>query len=117
MDTTTDLKGKFTFDRFPRVDTPLFVLKAVNKSGKSFNVRINVDEVKPPEFTKPFSPIMMPWYVNSDSTLLNYTKNHSLLKQPENFPMGGHILKEVKIKAKKIIKSMAVRMLAGLLSR
>ncbi len=46
----------------------------------------------------------MPWYVNSDSTLLNYAKTHALIKQHENFPMGGHILKEVKIKAKKIIK-------------
>jgi len=103
MDTTTDKDGRFVFDSFPRVDTPIFVLKAVNKNGKSFNVGISVDEVKPPEFIKPFSPMMMPWYVNSDSTLLNYTKNYALIKQRENFPMGGHILKEVKITAKKIV--------------
>jgi len=103
MDTITDENGKFVFDGFPRVDTPIFVLKAVNKSGKSFNVRINVDDIKPPDFIKPAGPVLMPWYVNSDSTLLNYAKNHSLLMRQENFPMGGHILKEVKIKAKKIV--------------
>ncbi len=52
MDTSTDQDGKFVFDRFPRIDTPIFVLKAVNKIGKSFNVRINVDEIKPPDFIK-----------------------------------------------------------------
>ncbi len=104
MDTLTDKEGKFIFDHFPRVDTPIFVLKAVNKSGKSFNVGINVDEVKPPDFIKPAGPLITPWYVNSDSTLLNYTKNYALLKQQENFPAGGHILKEVKITGKKIIK-------------
>jgi len=102
-DTTTDQNGKFYFNRFPRVDTPLFVLKAVNKNGKSFNVQINVDDVKPPDFTKPVIPLWMPWYVNSDSTLLNYAKNDALIKQAENFSMGGHILKEVKITAKKIV--------------
>jgi hypothetical protein len=103
MDTTTDKDGKFVFDHFPKVDTPVFVLKAVNKNGKSFNVGITVDGVKAPDFIKPISPLGMPWYVNSDSTLLNYTKNYALIKQQENFPAGGHILKEVKIKAKKIV--------------
>jgi hypothetical protein len=104
IDTTTNKDGEFVFDHLPRVDTPIFVLKAVNKNGKSFNVRINVDEVKPPEFTKPIGQLMIPWYVNSDSTLLKYTQNRALLKQQENFPMGGHILKEVKITAKKIVE-------------
>ncbi len=103
MDTITDENGKFVFDGFPRVDTPIFVLKAVNKNGKSFNVRISMDDVKPPDFIKPAGPVLMPWYVNSDSTLLNYAKTHALIKQQENFTMGGHILKEVKIKAKKIV--------------
>jgi hypothetical protein len=103
VDTLTDKDGKFIFEHFPRVDTPVFVIKAVNKNGKSFNVGIKIDEVKPPDFIKPVSPLVMPWYVNSDSILLNYTKNHALIKQQENFPMGGHILKEVKISAKKIV--------------
>jgi hypothetical protein len=104
MDTLTDNGGEFVFNHFPRVDTPIFVLKAVNKNGKSFNVGITVDEVKSPDFIKPVNPLIMPWYINSDSTLLNYTKNQALIKQQENFPAGGHVLKEVKITAKKIVK-------------
>ena len=46
----------------------------------------------------------MPWYVNTDSTLLVYTKNAARLKQQADFTPGGHMLSEVKIKAKKIIK-------------
>lgn len=104
MDTLTNNDGKFVFDHFPRVDTPLFVLKAVNKNGKSFNVRITIDEEKSPEFTKVNRPSMAPWYVNSDTTFLNYTKNNAFLIQQDYFPPGGHRLKEVKITAKKIIK-------------
>ncbi len=104
MDTVTDNAGHFVFDHFPHVDTPIFVLKAVNKHGKSFNVGIKTDDIQPPVFTKPFAPTITPWYVNSDSTLLNYTKSNALIKQQEAFPSGGHILKEVKITAKKIIK-------------
>jgi hypothetical protein len=104
MDTVTDKEGRFFFHHFPRVDTPLFVLKAVNKNGKSFNVRIAVDELQPPDFIKPAGPLTEPWYVNSDSTLVNYTKSSAVAKQLANFPAGGHILKEVKITAKKIVK-------------
>jgi len=104
MDTTTDKDGKFVFDHFPRVDTPMFVLKAVNKNGKSYNVGITVDEIKPPEFAISYAPLMEPWYVNSDATLLNYGKSNAFLQQQDYFPARGHRLKEVKIKAKKIIK-------------
>lgn len=104
MDTLTDNNGKFVFDHLPRVDTPIFILKAVNKNGKSFNVRIIADEVKPPEFTRSYDPLLEPWYVNSDTTLLNYNRSNALLKQQQNFPAGGHVLKEVKITSKKIIK-------------
>jgi len=104
MDTSTNDEGKFTFNHFPQVDTPIFVLKAVNRNGKSFNVGISVDEMKPPEFTKTNAPLLEPWYVNSDSTLLNYTKTNAFLTQQDYLPAGGHRLKEVKITAKKIIK-------------
>ena len=104
MDTTTDKGGKFVFNRFPKVDTPVFILKAVNRHGKSFNVIINVDEIKPPVFTRPPGSEMMPWYVNSDTTLLNYTRTNEQLQLQANFPTGKHVLKEVKILAKKTVK-------------
>ncbi len=103
LDTVTNDNGSFVFDHLPQIDTPIFTLKAVNKNGKSFNVGITVDEIKPPDFIKPSAPALMPWYVNSDTTLLNYTKTKALLIQ-QNYRAGGHLLKEVKITAKKIIK-------------
>jgi hypothetical protein len=104
MDTITNNDGKFRFTHFPRIDTPIFVLKAVNKNGQSFNVNIKVDEVKRADFITPVYPLVMPWYVNSDTTLLNYTRSDALEKQQRYFPNSGHILKEVKITAQKIIK-------------
>jgi len=102
-DTLTGADGRFSFTRFPRVDTPLFIVQAVNKRGKSFNVMVNIDELKPPD-AKTLFPPLAPWYVNSDTTLLNYAKTNKVAKQQEYAPDGGHILKEVKITAKKFVK-------------
>jgi hypothetical protein len=104
MDTLTDEKGNFSFHQFPRIDTPLFILKAVNRSGNSFNVGINVNEPLPPVFNAPKMPLQMPWYVNSDTTLMNYLKNDVAYQQQNYLPDGKHRLKEVVIKAKKIVK-------------
>jgi hypothetical protein len=103
IDTVTDKEGKFVFSHLPIVDTPIFILKAVNKRGKSFNVGIRADEIKPPVFTALDEPVMTPWYVNSDTALLNYTKNNVLAKQ-QKYAIKGLMLKEVKIAAKKIVK-------------
>jgi len=104
LDTVTDSKGFFIFDRLPKVDTPIFIIKAVNKNGKSFNVIVKTDDIERPAFTKPFAHLTTPWYVNNDGSLLNYTKNDALAKEQKDFPKGGRILKEVKILAKKFIK-------------
>jgi hypothetical protein len=103
-DTTTNDQGKFYFNHFPRTDTPIFVLKAINKNGKSFNVNINIDEISPPEFTKPIGPTIMPWYENSDSTLIKYTKTTNQMMLAKDIQAGTHLLKEVKITTKKFIK-------------
>ncbi len=104
MDTVTDKEGRFVFKDFPKIDTPIFILKAVNKHGKSFNVNINMGEVKSPVFTGRNFPAMMPWYVNSDTTLLNYAKTNVQSQFQANFPTGKHVIKEVKIFGKKIVK-------------
>jgi hypothetical protein len=105
MDTLTDKEGRFTFHHFPRVDTPIFVLKAVNKNGKSFNVGIHIDETPSLVFSQPKAPITLPWYVNSDSTLMNYVKDNIANKKLQEYkPDSKHQLKEVVIKATKIIK-------------
>ncbi len=105
IDTVTDKNGKFIFDRLPRVDTPVFILRAVNRRGKSFNVNVSPEEIPAPAFNAPTSPLLMPWYVNIDDALKNFTKNAALTHQQEqNFEARGRLLKEVKITAKKIVK-------------
>ncbi|NCD68982.1 hypothetical protein [Mucilaginibacter agri] len=103
METNTDKDGKFIFNNFPRVDTAVFVLKAVNKNGKSFNVGIKMDDNADPALTQTNSPLITPWYVNSDTTLLNYIRNSELAEQQRDLPHSGQLLKEVKITAKKIV--------------
>ncbi|WP_426672123.1 carboxypeptidase-like regulatory domain-containing protein [Mucilaginibacter sp. McL0603] len=103
-DTVTDNEGRFIFNNLPRADTPIFIVKAVNRNGKSFNVNVTVDEVKPLAFAKSTMPGMMPWYVNSDSTLLNYARTNEQLQLQANNPTGQHTLKEVKIFGKKTVK-------------
>ncbi|MBS1533063.1 MAG: hypothetical protein JSU01_22370, partial [Bacteroidetes bacterium] len=102
-DTVTNNEGRFIFDRFPRVDTPVFVLKAVNRAGKSFNVNIDVDQQTTPAFNPPKYPITLPWYVNTDTMLMNQV-NSSIQIRPTAIPGGGRLLKEVQIKAKKVVK-------------
>ncbi|HTD99862.1 MAG TPA: hypothetical protein VK668_11285 [Mucilaginibacter sp.] len=105
MDTVANNEGKFVFNHFPVVDTPVFIIKAVNRRGKSFNVGINIDEIKPPPFGVSGFPKMMPWYVNSDTTFINYIKdNITINKQQEYMPDGKRKLKEVVILARKTIK-------------
>jgi hypothetical protein len=103
-DNVTDNEGRFIFTSLPRVDTPVFIVKAVNRNGKSFNVNVSVDEVRPLVFAKSDMPGMMPWYVNSDSTLLSYTHTNEQVQLQGNSLTGKHALKEVKIFGKKTIK-------------
>lgn len=105
MDTVTNDAGQFAFRRLPAIDTPVFVIKAVNKNGKSFNVGIRAEETPPPVFSKIAEPPLLPWYVNSDTTLLNYTRHEALRQQQPFLALpGAHTLKEVNITAKKTIK-------------
>jgi len=105
MDTVTNDEGKFVFRNLPAIDTPVFVIKAVNKSGKSFNVGIRAEETPPPVFAKISAPPLLPWYVNSDTTLLKYTRHEAVRQQQPFLPLPGmHTLKEVNITARKTIK-------------
>jgi hypothetical protein len=104
MDTVTDNNGSFLFNGFPKVDTPLFLIKAVNKHGRSFNVGVTVNQITPPAFTTPELPGREPWFVNSDSLLVEQIKNDKIYGQNEDINMAGNVLKEVKISASKVIK-------------
>ena len=104
MDTVTDAEGRFTFDHIPRIDTPVFNLRVLNKDGKTFNVNIKPDETIVPLFKRPIELLTQPWYVNSDSTVLNYAKNSVVRQMQQEFAGSGHLLKVVNITAKQIIK-------------
>jgi hypothetical protein len=63
-----------------------------------------MDETAFPNFTKPVYPQIMPWYVDSDTTMLKFAKSDAMAKELQYFPNGGHALNEVKITAQKVIK-------------
>ncbi len=101
----TDKDGKFAFnDLFP-IDTAQFKIQAHNKSGKSFNVGIEIfNQFKPPVFSANGS--VMPWYVNTDSLLLNNSAIKAQQQQARANLLGeGHTLKEVVINGKKSVKN------------
>ena len=103
-DTLTDSDGRFVFHNFPEIDTQAFVIKAVNRRDKSFNVGIVIDDVKPPLYAMAAGPAMQPWYLSSDTALLNTAKNNRTRIEQEYVAPNGHLLKEVTVKAQKIVK-------------
>ena len=103
-DTLTDNDGHFVFRNFPGIDTPAFVIKAVNRHDKSFNVGIVIDDDKPPLYALVAGPFVQPWYLSSDTALLNTAKNNRTRIEQEYLAPNGHLLKEVKITAQKIVK-------------
>jgi hypothetical protein len=102
-DTITGKDGIFTFKGLFPIDTAEFKIEARNKSGKEFNVGIEMlNEFKSPVFTSNRS--IAPWYVNSDTTLLsNNATKQAQLQAEANYKGEGHLLKELKIEKKKII--------------
>ncbi len=103
-DSVTNKGGSFSFRDIIPLDTPYYMLQARNKRGKSFNVDLKVDEFKPPLFAMN-DETAVPWYVNSDTNTMNYVKGSIANKiARDNYQGSGHILKEVKITAKKFIK-------------
>jgi len=106
-DVLTDDEGRFVFkgrDVFPS-DSAFYMVEAKSKSGenKGFNVGVEVDEPVFPAFAMP-KQRQLPWYFNSDTTLLrNAGTKIAELKAEADYRGEGHILKEVVIKAQKII--------------
>jgi len=97
MNTTTGKDGRFTFSGFPLLDTISFHLQPM----RTFNVGLTADEFVPPEFT-PLKTMPMPWYINSDTTMVSYI-NKKQAEYDEAFDAGkSKMLKEVLIKGKKV---------------
>jgi hypothetical protein len=107
LDTLSDNEGNFTFKSkyFLPSDSTYYLIQTKNKNGnnRSFNIGIDVDEFVPPEFA-PLKDRPQPWYVNSDTLLLkNAVTKLAQIRAEEGAVGGGHLLKEVVIKDKKII--------------
>lgn len=104
LDTLTDREGRFVFRNIWPVDTAIFKLQARNKNNKEFNVGITMDEQTFPEF-KPDPSTPTPWYVNTDTTLLR-NANSAIAEQKakDDYKGEGTQLKQVEIKAKKVVK-------------
>ena len=103
LDTLTNSAGEFIFkDMFP-LDSAVINIQARNKRGREFNVGVDVEEFKAPEF-KP-TPLQVPWYINSDTLLLKNTQTKAAqLKAEANYRGEGTVLKEVNIVDKRTIK-------------
>jgi len=63
-----------------------------------------MDDPKPPLFAAISGPALQPWYVSSDTALLNSAKNNRVRIEQKYYDPNTHVLKEVKIIAKKIVK-------------
>jgi hypothetical protein len=102
-DTMTNKEGIFTFKKLFPIDTAEFKLEARNKKGNEFNVGIEMlNEFIPPIFTQNQS--IAPWYVNSDTTLLNNGSTKAAQQRAEAAYKGeGNLLKVVEIKNTRII--------------
>jgi len=109
-DTITNNDGRFVFKRngLLPTDSAFFLLQAKNKRQKNADVHIEVDEIIPPVF-KPLARQKQPWYVNSDTVLLNNSHIKAAQQKAEADYQGtGRMLKEVVVNNWKVIPGSRV---------
>ncbi|RZL50974.1 MAG: carboxypeptidase regulatory-like domain-containing protein [Pedobacter sp.] len=100
IDTLTNDNGVFSFNDLPLTDSIAYNIKIKNEKGKTATGNIMVDEFKRATLPLQFTPIK-PWYVNTDSTILNYFKlaeNQIKIKDQQEMVRTGTLLNEVVIK-------------------
>jgi hypothetical protein len=107
-DTTTNTDGRFIFNKLPLViDSTKYVLTAHTKKNRTIQGGIAVDEATDAPVNNIYSAPVKPWYVNTDSTLLNYVKTNNAyrfeLDKTENGG-NGHLLRSVEIKERAAVK-------------
>jgi len=102
IDTLTNDKGEFIFDRLPYLDSASFVIQALNTKGKKGTLGITVNEfMRPPMVNLPKNKIddtTQP--LDSISSNLIATKNEAY----QTALKSGIVLREVKIVGKRTIK-------------
>ena len=103
MDTISNQSGEFIFRNLPLLDTANFLLQALNKSGKSKNVGFQMQDEGP--LPIPVMPKKAKLNFFADSASLFVIKNNVEVKrQTEEALFGKNVLKEVVIKAKRVVK-------------
>lgn len=102
LEAQTNEAGEFAFTGLTPPDTVKYLVQAKNKRGKAFNVGAKVEEFVPPVFTSSQQRVV-PLYVNIDTSRLVAIRTKQLYDAEEE-KVSGTKLKEVIIKAKKIVK-------------
>jgi hypothetical protein len=104
IEITADDKGMFEFKNLPPIDSGSFFLQASKQDGKKMSFgNISVNKFKAPLIPATYKEPVLPWYVNTDSSQLNYVRRVAE-KAEKDLKLTGIVLKEVQINAKKIIK-------------
>lgn len=100
--TETDEEGKFAFTGLTPVDTIKYSVQAKNKRGNAYNVSTKLEEFVPPVLTLT-QQRQVPLYINIDTSRLVAIRTKQLYDAEEE-KVSGTKLKEVVIRAKKVIK-------------
>ncbi len=106
-DTVSNSNGEFLFNNLPYLDSAAFTIKIKNPKGKTASANIFVNEFIPAKEINYISRIK-PWYVNTDSTTLQYYKNIEKIKTPidkQKLVLEGTMLNEVEIKGQIKLKN------------
>jgi hypothetical protein len=101
-DTISNAEGKFKFNLPLLLDSAAYTIKIKNAKGKNSNATIYVDEFTAAKGITTINMIK-PWYVNADTTVLNYYKTSKKIHQfidTAKLKLSGTQLKEVEIKGK-----------------
>jgi hypothetical protein len=103
--TTTDSAGIYVFKNLPNIDSGSFFIQANNGRGKKITFGdISVVKFKAPPVPATLRDQLQPWYVNSDSTQVNYVRRKAEMANDDNIKMSGIVLKQVNIKQKRFIR-------------
>ena len=102
MQTKTNEAGEFAFTGIRPPDTVNYIVQAKNKNGNAFNIGTEVEEFVPPVFTSGQQRVV-PLYINIDTSRLAAIRTKQMYNI-EEAKLSGMQLKEVEIKAKKIVK-------------
>lgn len=100
----TDKDGNFAFNDVPDLEKMDFKLQTT----RDFNVGIVVEQFSPPAIGVASRPVI-PWFVNCDSTLVNYTTDNSRKAQVNNAALNAMSADEAFARGRKLLKEVVIR--------